>query len=342
MKSYSDFKSKQFEKLIRNLERCQRQINYIKKVDKYVYKGLVGGTSKSPGAQQTEQSNTPVKSEQQQPETAAAATTGAQQTDATVKQPEQSNTPVKSEQQQPETAATTAVENGLQYSVGDIIKANSTDVTYVILNDKYSNNQKQNVLELKKSIYNNEKEEEKEVTVLNTDYTNIGNISNKLDNIEQTQIKFYNDWYDGPEGKRLRQDSGETGLEPQASVNTDDEIAALLGEIDDPEFVKQDELKDIQDFNFSSLNDLAVTIQGLLEAARTTAKGNKSVLEGRIIKLEDIKNKLSKKILAMKENKLTANQNYIKLKESYTKVRKQLLDANNKLTNINTSFAAIN
>ena len=243
MKSYSDFKSKQFEKLIRNLERCERQINYIKKVDKYVYKGLVGGAK----------TQLPKNLQLQTAAEQTAATAIAEQQPSQPSQTQtQTATAIAEQQQQPsqQTAAETA----------------TTPET-----------------------------------------------------------------------------AGEAGLTLQNQpVNTDDEIAALLGEIDDPEFVKQDELKDIQDFNFSSLDDLAVTIQGLLEAARTTAKGNKSVLEGRIIKLEDIKNKLSKKILAMKENKLTANQNYIKLKESYTKVRKQLLDANNKLTSINTSFAAIN
>ena len=330
MKSYSDFKSKQFEKLIRNLERCQRQINYIKKVDKHVYKGLVGGSSGTTSTQG--QTNTSVK-QQGQSDTPVKP----------VKQQGQSDTPVKPVKSETAATAESAVEAGLNYSVGDIIKSNTGAVTYIILNDKDTNNDKQNVLELKTSAYNNENEQEEDVTVLNTNFSKLGNISNVTNEISEKQIEFYRSWYNGDEGLRLRADSGEEGLLLQNTpVNTDDEIAALLGEIDDPELVKEEELKEIDEFDFSSLDTLAVRIKGLLEAARNTAAGNETVLEDKISKLEDIKNKLRTKILDMKANKETANENYFKLKDRYTKVRNQLLAANNNLASINTSFSSIN
>ena len=51
MDTYNKFKTKHLDKLIRNLERCQRQAKFINQVDKYLLKGLVGGsTSNIPGA----------------------------------------------------------------------------------------------------------------------------------------------------------------------------------------------------------------------------------------------------------------------------------------------------
>ena len=43
MESYIEFNKKQYNKLINNLEKCQRQISYIEKINSYVTKGLVGG-----------------------------------------------------------------------------------------------------------------------------------------------------------------------------------------------------------------------------------------------------------------------------------------------------------
>jgi hypothetical protein len=43
MTTYSEFQINEYEKLIRNLERCKRHINYMQNVDQYVNKDLVGG-----------------------------------------------------------------------------------------------------------------------------------------------------------------------------------------------------------------------------------------------------------------------------------------------------------
>ena len=43
MESYNKFNKKQYNKLIKNLEKCQRQIEYMEKIDNYVTGGLLGG-----------------------------------------------------------------------------------------------------------------------------------------------------------------------------------------------------------------------------------------------------------------------------------------------------------
>ena len=43
MESYIEFNKKQYNKLINNLEKCQRQISYMEKINSYVTKDLVGG-----------------------------------------------------------------------------------------------------------------------------------------------------------------------------------------------------------------------------------------------------------------------------------------------------------
>merc|ERR1711998_122840 len=47
MVNYNEFELEQYSKLLRNIERCERQIEYINKVDKYMKRGLAGGQVKT-------------------------------------------------------------------------------------------------------------------------------------------------------------------------------------------------------------------------------------------------------------------------------------------------------
>ena len=329
MESYSDFKSKQYEKLIRNLERCKRQINYMNKVDKYVHKGLVGGTGAPVVNTSREEQQGNVTSGDGAPVVDTSGTTGTTNTTPIDSAPVV-DTSGEGKQGDITQVSETVTESALNYSVGDIIKSNTSDQIYVILNDKEPN-EKQNVLELKNTSYVNEKEDEILVTNLNANYTKVGNVTSDESNIDKPKLDFYSAWYSGSEGLRLREEAGEE----------DADIQELLGDITDPKFVTDDDLKDISSLDFGSLDNLADTIKTLLANAKATASSNKSVLESQISKLERQKVLLSNKIKLMKTNKETANSNYERLKISYNKVRQQLIKANDRLGEINSKFSNI-